>query len=216
VNGANIVNSLAALLIVTSVLVIDAKRPSRAALLYGLQSLVLVSVFAALAFFTGASQLYLWALTAFATKVILVPAILYRTLRKFDQAPPLPSPMRPAASIGLAALALIVSAVVVLQIELPGAAAFKPALMVSLAHFFLGLACIITQRNILKQIFGYCLMENGSHLTLALLAYQAPELVEIGVATDAIFAVIVMAVIATRIQKTVHSLDSHDLMTLKG
>jgi hydrogenase-4 component E len=88
--------------------------------------------------------------------------------------------------------------------------------MVSLAHFFLGLACIITQRNILKQIFGYCLMENGSHLTLALLAYQAPELVEIGVATDAIFAVIVMAVIATRIQKTVHSLDSHDLMTLKG
>ncbi len=215
-NGANIVNGLAALLIVTSILVIDAKLPSRAALLYSLQSLVLVSVFIALAFFTGARQLYLWALTGFATKVVLVPTILYLTLRKFDQAAPIPSMMKPAVSIVLAAVALTASAVVVMRINLPGAAAFKPALMVSFAHFFLGLVCIITQRNILKQVFGYCLMENGSHLTLALLAHQAPELVEIGVATDAIFAVIVMTVIATRIQATVHSLDSHDLMTLKG
>ena len=37
-------------------------------------------------------------------------------------------------------------------------------------------------------------MENGSHLTLALLANKAPELVEIGIATDAIFAVIIMVV----------------------
>lgn len=44
----------------------------------------------------------------------------------------------------------------------------------------IGLLCIVTQRNILKQVFGYCLMENGAHLTLALLAPRAPELVEIG------------------------------------
>ena len=40
-------------------------------------------------------------------------------------------------------------------------------------------------------------MENGSHLTLALVGAKAPELVEIGIATDAIFAfVIIMAVLA--------------------
>ena len=217
-NGAEIVNSLAGLLIVTSLLVIEAKRPSRAALLYSLQSLVLVSVFLALAVLTGKGQLYLWALSAFATKVVLVPAILYRALHRFDQAQPLPSLMKPAAVVVLAAVIVAVSAVIVIPIRLPEAAAFKPALTVSLAHFFLGVACIITQRNILKQIFGYCLMENGSDLTLALalMANQAPELVEIGIATDAIFAVIIMTVIGTRIQGTLHSLDSDELMTLKG
>ena len=100
-------------------------------------------------------------------------------------------------------MVVILCFVVVLGVSLPGAAEIKPALAVSLAHFFLGLACIVTQRNILKQVFGYCLMENGSHLTLALLAPNAPELVEVGIATDAIFAVIVMAVLASRISRLV-------------
>ena len=113
-------------------------------------------------------------------------------------------------------MVLVVSAAIVAPIHLPGAAAFRPSLTISLAHFFLGLACIITQRNIVKQIFGYCLMENGSDLTLALLANQAPELVEIGIATDAIFAVIVMSFFATRIHAVLHSVDDRELMTLKG
>jgi hydrogenase-4 component E len=214
--GENIVNALAALLIVTSLLVIQERHPKRAALLYGVQSFVLVLVFATLAFFSDTEELYLWALSGFITKTILVPTILYRALRRFDQIQPLPSSLTPAIAITLAALVLVVSAAIVTPIHLPGAAAFKPALMVSLAHFFLGLACIMSQRNILKQIFGYCLMENGSHLTLALLANQAPELVEIGIATDAIFAVVVMTFFAMRIQAKLHSFDDRELMTLKG
>jgi hydrogenase-4 component E len=214
--GSNIANALAALLIVTSLLVIQERDAKRAALLYGVQSFVLVLVFATIAFFSGAEELYLWALTSFITKTILVPTILYRALRQLAPTQPLPGSLTPPIAIALAALALVVSAAIVTPIRLPGAAAFKPALTVSFAHFFLGLVCIITQRNILKQIFGYCLMENGSHLTLALLANQAPELVEIGIATDAIFAVIVMTFFATRIQAGLHSLDDRELMTLKG
>ena len=90
------------------------------------------------------------------------------------------------------------------------------ALAISFAHFFVGLTCIISQRNILKQIFGYCLMENGSHVTLALLAPTAPEIIEIGIATDAIFAVIIMSAVVVRIWNDTKSLDSHDLTELKG
>lgn len=214
--GENIVNALAALLIVTSLLVIQERHPKRATLLYGAQSFVLVLVFATVAFFSGTEELYLWAFSSFITKTILVPAILYLALRQYDQIPPLPNSFTPPIAIGLAAVVLVVSSTIVTPIHLPGAAPFKPALMVSLAHFFLGLACIITQPNILKQIFGYCLMENGSHLTLALLANEAPELVEIGIATDAIFAVVVMTIFATRIQAKLHSFDDRELMTLKG
>lgn len=94
--------------------------------------------------------------------------------------------------------------------------ALKPALAVSLGHFLIGLLCIVTQRNILKNIFGYCLMENGAHLMLALLAFRAPELVEVGIATDAIFAVIVMTLMARKIYRTLHTLDVKQLTALKG
>ena len=91
-----------------------------------------------------------------------------------------------------------------------------PALAISFAHFFVGLTCIISQRNIMKQIFGYCLMENGSHVTLALLAPTAPEIIEIGIATDAIFAVIIMSIVVRRIWDDSHSLDARDLSELRG
>ena len=68
----------------------------------------------------------------------------------------------------------------------------------------------------LKQVLGFCLMENGSHLTLALLAHNTPELVEIGIATDAIFGVIIMVILLVQINRTLHTLDVTDLKTLKG
>ncbi|SQD02585.1 hydrogenase-4 component E [Escherichia coli] len=73
----------------------------------------------------------------------------------------------------LAALIVLLCAFVVQPVKLPMATGLKPALAVALGHFLLGLLCIVSQRNILRQIFGYCLMENGSHLVLALLAWRS-------------------------------------------
>ncbi len=215
--GFQLINGLAGLLIVTSLLVILSRGPANSARLYALQSFILVLTFLALAKETGSRELYLWSASAFVTKVILVPAIMYRAFSKLDD-PRLGSgeTMSPALSVILAAGVVILCFWVVSGVALPAAEAIKPALAVSLAHFFLGLACIVTQRNILKQVFGYCLMENGSHLTLALLAAKAPELVEVGIATDAIFAVAIMTVLGTKIFLTNHSLDARKLTTLKG
>ena len=89
--------------------------------------------------------------------------------------------------------------------NIPEKALFGPAMMALLAALI-----------VLRQIFGYCLMENGSHLVLALLAWRAPELVEIGIATDAIFAVIVMVLLARKIWRTHGTLDVNNLTALKG
>lgn len=214
--GSLIVNNLAGLLIITSLLVIVAKRPTTSSLLYALQSLVLVLTFVALANLLQAHELYLWSLTALVTKVILVPTIMYRAFRRLDDPSADGGIISPVAILLLAVLIVVLSYFVVAPVQLPMVSALKPALAVSLGHFMIGLLCIVTQRNILKQVFGYCLMENGAHLTLALLAYRAPELVEIGIATDAIFAVIVMALMARKIHRTLHTLDVQQLTALKG
>lgn len=215
--GISFINLLAALLVISSLLVVLSKTIVKAAKLYALQSLILVALFIALAYVMGSKELYLWSCTAFITKVLLVPAMLLVIFKKMGS-PELnyESKLTPLRSIVLTALELIVCFILVKSIKLPTALEVYPALAISLGHFFIGLSCIITQRNIFKQILGYCLMENGSHLTLALLAPAAPELVEIGIATDAIFAVLIMALVAWRIYRTKESLDANDLMELKG
>lgn len=212
----NFINSLSGLLILTSLLVIETKKLRLSAILYGIQSLVLVLIFVALATAMHAEQLYLWAISAFFTKVLLVPYVLYRAQKRMGD-PEIPTPaVRSAASLLMAAVSVIVSFIVINQLDIKIATEFKPALAVSVAHFFFGQLCILTQRNLLKQVLGFCLMENGSHLTLALLAYDAPELVEIGIATDAVFGVIIMAILVMQIYSRLHTLDSADLNTLKG
>ncbi len=211
-----LINSLTGLLILTSLLVIEVNQPRWSALMYSLQSFVLVGIFALLAYTTEAEQLYLWAGSAFITKVILVPWILYGALTKVGNPEKPRNAMGTTLSFLLAAVALAVSFIVVDQIQLKAAEPFKPALAVSMAHFFFGELCILTQRNLFKQVLGFCLMENGSHLTLALLAYNAPELVEIGIATDAVFGVIIMVTLGYQIYKSLGTLDTADLNTLKG
>jgi hydrogenase-4 component E len=212
----NEVNSLCGLLIITSLLVIETKKARWSAMFYSLQSLVLVLIFLSLAVLMHAEQLYLWAASAFVTKAVLVPLILYRALSRVEEADMPKNAMSPVAAILIAAASVAVSFIVVDQIQIAAVAPFKPALAISVAHFFFGVLCILTQRNIYKQILGVCLMENGAHLTLALLAYNAPELVEIGVATDALFAVLIMVTLGSQIYRTLHTLDSSDLTTLKG
>lgn len=210
-------NSLAALLIVTSVVVVATTRLKTAALAYAVQSLVLVAIFVTLAQVTHSHQLFVWAGSALVTKVLLVPGILLYSLKKMGAVSTTYKNKRATALLIVAAVVEVALCFwVVGGIHLPGADQLRPALAVSLAHFFIGLTCIVSQRNIFKQILGFCLMENGSHLTLALLAPTAPELVEVGVATDAIFAVVIMSVIAYRIYATQHTLDAQDLMDLKG
>lgn len=216
--GYQIVNILGGLLIVTSTMVVVTKSITGAIKWYAVQSLVLVGVLATLGMTTGATELLMWAVSAFVTKVVLVPLILSRSYKKMGSPSDasIKAGIKPSWNIVLIALEVAICFAVVTQIELPTAEDATPALAISFAHFFVGLTCIISQRNILKQIFGYCLMENGSHVTLALLAPTAPEIVEIGIATDAIFAVIVMSVVVARIWNETKSLDSHDLNELRG
>ena len=202
--GYSIVNILGGLLIVTSTMVVVSKNIKHAISWYAVQSLVLVGLLATLGATTGAQELLMWAGSAFITKVVLVPYILNRAYKKMGEPSDasLKAGLKPAWAICIIAVEVAICFAVVTQI--------------SFAHFFVGLTCIISQRNIMKQIFGYCLMENGSHVTLALLAPTAPEIIEIGIATDAIFAVIIMSIVVRRIWDDSHSLDARDLSELRG
>lgn len=168
--GISIVNNLAGLMMLTSLFVISVKGFRLACVFYAFQSLVLVSIFLTLAQLFQAEELLMWSGSAFITKVLLVPLIMIWAVRKITVNRSGKALFSPVIMALLAALIVLLCAFVIRPVTLPMAIGLKPALAVALGHFLLGLLCIISQRNILRQVFGYCLMENGSHLVLALLA----------------------------------------------
>ena len=171
--GSMIVNNLAGLMMLTSLFVISVKSYRLSCGFYACQSLVLVSIFATLSCLFAAEQLLIWSASAFITKVLLVPLIMTYAARNIPQNIPEKALFGPAMMALLAALIVLLCAFVVQPVKLPMATGLKPALAVALGHFLLGLLCIVSQRNILRQIFGYCLMENGSYLVLAGLVRMA-------------------------------------------
>ena len=130
-SGFQIVNGLAGLLIVTSLLVITARRPTGSAIYYALQSLVLVAIFLTLGTSVGSHELTAWAATSFVTKVLLVPILMTRLMGRLEDTR-LGSGERiaPAVSVLLAAVVVVLCYWVVDGVSLPAAAAIKPALAV--------------------------------------------------------------------------------------
>ena len=218
-----LINNLAGLLIVTSLMVTMARKATWSVAFYTVQSLILVLIFILIGRVSGASQLYVWAGTAFVTKAVLVPGIIYWGATHLSDPKVESGQLHMIRMLFIAAVIVLLSYLAVEPVNMAlishnneAIEVLKPVLAVSLGHFMIGVLCIVMQRSILKQIFGYCLMENGAHLMLALLANQASGLVEIGVATDAIFAVVVMTLLVRRIYNTIHTLDANELMSLKG
>ncbi|WP_094752605.1 hydrogenase 4 membrane subunit [Psychromonas sp. CD1] len=215
-NSDMLINNLAALLIITSLLVIAVNNSKAVTFWYAIQSLVLVSTFLAIAYKFDATELYEWSVTSFVTKVIILPALMYYSFRQMrDKASEKPA-IHLVWILMIAGVVVGVCCYAVKNVNLPLIEGLRPVLAVSLAHFFLGILCIVSQRNILKQLFGYCLMENGSSLTLALLANKAPGLVEIGISMDALFAVIFMIILVRQIYTKLQTLDVQELISLKG
>jgi len=86
---------------------------------------------------------------------------------------------------------------------------------VSVSLFLIGLIQMIVRRSLIKQLLGFCHFENGSHLTLAILAPGLPETVEIGIATDAIVLVLVGSFVAYLVWRSYNTLDYTELRLLR-
>ena len=210
-------DALAICMIVTSLAVFGLRNLKLSIIAYAVETLLLVSIFFLLAEKFNAEQLTTWAIVAFFTKVIFVPAILFWLVKKLDvvseDEPVGGFFVSPVIAMGFS-LALSMSIhPVFLKFSL-----IKEEIMLIAAGtvFMMGIFGFMLRNSFVKQILAYCLFENGIHLSLALMAYNSHELVELGILTDAIFAVIIMSVLAIRFYKAYDSLDTSKASNLRG
>ena len=208
---------LAICMIVTSLAVFGLRSLKLSIIAYAIETLLLVSIFFLLSEKFNAEQLTTWAIVAFFTKVLLVPGILFWLIKKLgvvsEDEPVGGFFVSPVIAMGFS-LALSMSIhPIFLKFSL-----IKEEIMLIAAGtvFMMGIFGFMLRNSFIKQILAYCLFENGIHLSLALMAYNSHELVELGILTDAIFAVIIMSVLAIRFYKAYDSLDTSKASNLRG
>ena len=208
---------LAICMIVTSLAVFGLRSLKLSIIAYAIETLLLVSIFFLLSEKFNAEQLKTWAIVAFFTKVLFVPGILFWLIKNLgvvsEDEPVGGFFVSPVIAMGFS-LALSMSIhPIFLKFSL-----IKEEIMLIAAGtvFMMGIFGFMLRNSFIKQILAYCLFENGIHLSLALMAYNSHELVELGILTDAIFAVIIMSILAIRFYKAYDSLDTSKASNLRG
>lgn len=208
---------LTTLMMISSLLVFGFRSYKLSILSYVFQALLLVSVFLLLANLHGAKELFSWAIIAFVMKVCLVPAILFYLIKKTN----LVHENEPTGGFLVSILIAFGFSIATAMLLAPVFAEFsliknQTALIASIFIFMVGIFGFILRNSFIKQILAYCLFENGIHLSLALSAYNSHALVELGILTDAIFAVIIMSILAYHYYQAFGNVDISKASTLKG
>ena len=214
---AHIIDIVAVLMMITSFAVFGLRQYRHSITAYAVQTLLLVIIFLALYVKYGSHELLVWAITAFVIKVVCVPLFLFRLVKKLgvvvEDEPVGGFFISPVVALSFSLAIAMMFYKVFIHFSL-----FKDVLPLYAASFIfmMGIFGFVLRNSFIKQILSYCLFENGIHLSLALMAYTSHELVEVGILPDAIFAVVIMGILARRYYAAYGSLDTSKAVNLRG
>lgn len=212
-----LIDVLSVVIIITSLAVFGLRNYKMAIYSYIAQTFLLVLIFMNLSLSHDAGPLMMWAIIAFLTKVVLVPYIILKLVKnlgvKSEDEPVAGFFISPIIAMGFSLAIGMTMYPIYLKFSLIQESI---PLIASIVVFMMGIFGFILRNSVIKQILAYCTFENGIHLTLALMAYNSPEIIDIGILTDAIFAVIIMSVLSKRFYKYFGTLDASKATELKG
>lgn len=163
------------------------------------QSVVLAAVGAVVAWMGEVPELFVVAVLIFALKGWIVPRILYameaRRAGDRDLAPLINTEISLLVSSGLAVAGYEISRPLVEVVSLPT----RGGLPIALALILVSLFIVVSRRQVIAQIVGFLMLENGVALLALLGAYGVPLVVELGVFLDVLLGVLVMQALVPRV-----------------
>ncbi len=186
---------------------------------YRYQTIVLAGAAAAIAYLTGAWEIYVAAALTVVIKAIIIPKVLLHVTKKIRDE--LKMEANPYVSLRLSVIisALLVALSYGLTQEVFAtskldsiAEAYIP---VSLSLFFIGLFVMVNRRVALNQVVGLLIIENGLFLFTLALTRGVSLIIEIGIFADILVSVIISAILLHRISQTFDSLDVGQLGKLR-
>jgi hydrogenase-4 component E len=210
-----LLNALAALLLLLSFAMLSQRRIVTMVNLLAVQGAVLCAATLLLAWRTGENHLYLSAALTLALKVIFLPWLLHRLIRRlavyWDTEPML----HISGTMLLGLLVVVFSFGLAQPIAALASTATRNAIGIAVAVILLAFLTMITRRKAMSQVVGFLSMENGLFFGAMSATYGMPMVVELGVALDVLVAMLVLGVFFFQIREQFDSLDLRHLESLK-
>ena len=210
-----IINVFAAVLLLVSFAMLGQRRILSLIDLFAAQGFVLCLSTAFVAWATGQTHLYWSAGLTFALKVLLLPWILHRLIRRLNVKWDVETLINIPTTM-LVGLVLVILAFNLAQpvSEVAGTVT-RGTLGIALAAVLLAFLMMITRSKAVPQVIGFLAMENSLFFAATAATYGMPMVVELGIALDVLVGVIILGVFFFQIRERFDSLDIRHLEKLK-
>ncbi|WIV60880.1 hypothetical protein [Amycolatopsis nalaikhensis] len=203
-------------LLLTAVLIVWRRELAVIIRVFAVQGLALTALVAVLAVHESSVELGVVAAGIAVLRVGVLPYLLRRALAKAGDARRETRPLVNVAAslLSVAVLTMLAYAVSQPLIALAPSAATQ-AIPVGMTVVLIGFFVLVTRRRALSQLVGFLLMDNGITAVGFLTTSGAGLVVELGVSLDVLLAVLVLQILATRIQETFGDADLDELRRLR-
>ncbi len=210
-----LLNTCAALLLLLSFAMLSQRRVVGLVNLLATQGALLTTATLIVAVRTGHTHLYLSALLTFALKVVFLPWLLHRLIRRLGVYWDTEPLLNPSITMLIGLLVVVFSFGLAQPITAFASTATRSVIGIAIAVILLAFLTMITRRKAMSQVVGFLSMENGLFFGAMSATYGMPMVVELGVSLDVLVAMLVLGVFFFQIREQFDSLDLRHFETLK-
>ena len=213
--ATQIINFLAAILLLLSFAMLSQRRVLSLLHMYTLQGLALVSANLVLGYVTSDTHLYVSAFLTLVLKVALIPWILYKVVLRLNVRTDVESLLNIPATLLVGIALVIVAFNVASPVSQLASSVARGTLGIALACVLLSFMMMITRAKAIPQVIGFLSMENGLFFAAAAATNGMPMIVELGIGLDVLVGSLILGVFMFQIREQFDSLDIHHLEKLK-
>lgn len=213
--SGQLINLLAALLLLIAFAMITQRRILSLVNLFAMQGLVLALSTLIVAYSTGQGHLYFSAALTLVLKVMALPWILHRLMRKLNVQWDVETLLNIPSTLLVGIVLVIFAFNLASPISHMAGTILRSTLGIALASVLLSFLMMIVRRKAIPQVIGFLAMENGLFFAATSSTYGMPMVVELGIALDVLVGMFIFGIFFFHIRETFDSLDLQHMEKLK-
>lgn len=213
--SSQLIHLFAAALLLLSFAMLAQRRVLSLVNLFAFQGAMLVASTVVVAWSSGQHHLYYSAALTLGLKVLLLPYILHRLIRRLQVQWDTETLVNIPTVLLFGLLVVIFSFGLAQPISELASTVTRSTLGIAIAVVLLAFLMMITRRKAISQVVGFLAMENGLFFAATSATYGMPMVVELGIALDVLVGVFILGIFFFQIREQFESLDLHHMESLK-
>ncbi|MEO6976274.1 MAG: formate hydrogenlyase [Gallionella sp.] len=210
-----LINLLAAMLLLIAFAMLSQRRILSLIKLFAWQGLVLSLSTFVVAYSTGQHHLYYSAGLTLVLKVLFLPWLLHRLIRKLNVRWDVETLINIPTTMLVGIALVIFSFNLAAPISQLSESITRGLIGIALASVLLSMLMMLTRRKAIPQVVGFLSMENGLFFAATSATHGMPLVVELGIALDVLVATFIFGIFFFQIRETFDSLDISHMEKLK-